>query len=63
MSTSCGALGPLHVEIGEPHVERVVPLRIELDLAVKRERAEQRDSRSDSQAPDVPLVDGRPGRR
>ena len=35
VSTNSRALRPLQIEVGEPHVKRIVPLRVQLDLAVE----------------------------
>ena len=48
-------LRPLHVEIGKPDIERIVPLRIQLDLDVKSVFPEQRNSWTNAEPPDVPL--------
>ena len=46
----------MQIEVGKPHVERIVALRIELDLAVECELAKQRDAGADAKPPDVPLI-------
>ena len=44
------------IGVGEPHVERVHFLRVQLRFDVQRERAEQRHARAKPQPPGVPLV-------
>ena len=56
VSTTCGFFVHMQIEVGKPHVERIVALWIQLDLAMERELPEKRDARPDAQAPDVPFA-------
>ena len=46
---------PLQVEVGEPDVEGIAFLRVEVDFTVQRETPKQRHSGTEPHAPDVPL--------
>ena len=50
------APAPLEIRIGEPHVERVYFLWVQLGFDVQRIRAEQRQARANPQPPGVPLI-------